>query len=103
MGVDLVADPDSVADMPFALQTELIFWRDNSVNSWADDDDVEGVTQRINGGTNGLDERRRLLAAAQKILTAGEGWAYVLVLPSKVTEQARGAAIGGGVDGEREV
>src|SRR3546814_1655798 len=58
MGVDLVADPDSVADMPFALQTALIFWRDNSVNSWADDDDVEGVTKRINGGTNGIADRR---------------------------------------------
>src|SRR3546814_17721215 len=60
MGVDLVAYPDSVADMPFALQTALIFWRDNSVNSWADDDDVEGVTKRINGGTNGIADRRRL-------------------------------------------
>src|SRR3546814_4729887 len=77
MGVDLVADPDSVADMPFALQTALIFWRDNSVNSWADDDDVEGVTKRINGGTNGIADRRRLLAEDKKIWPVGDGWATV--------------------------
>src|SRR3546814_2839867 len=60
MGVDLVADPDSVADMPFALQTALIFWRDNSVNSWADDDDVEGVTKRSEEHTSELQSLMRI-------------------------------------------
>src|SRR3546814_18007302 len=80
--------------MPFALQTALIFWRDNSVNSWADDDDVEGVTKRINGGTNGIADRRRLLAEAKKIWPVGDGWANVSALAPKVSKTQRGGGPG---------
>src|SRR3546814_20611621 len=83
-----------ISDMPFALQTALIFWRDNSVNSWADDDDVEGVTKRINGGTNGIADRRRLLAEAQKLWPVGDGWATVPALAPKVSKQKSGEAPG---------
>src|SRR3546814_14845300 len=100
MGVDLVADPDSVADMPLALQTALIFWRDNSVNSCADDDDVEGVTKRINGGTNGLADRRRLLAEAKKIWPVGDGTGPVPA-PERQASQQESGETGRGYGWER--
>jgi putative chitinase len=35
----------------------LWFWKSNNINKYADKDDVEGVTRRINGGTTGLVRR----------------------------------------------
>jgi putative chitinase len=38
------------------------------LNEYADKDDVLTITKRINGGTNGLEERKAVLNTAKGIL-----------------------------------
>lgn len=66
-GVDVVAQPDLVADH-YAVQSAVYFWDSNALNARADLDDIVTVTRRINGGLNGLDDRFRLLEKAKAVL-----------------------------------
>jgi putative chitinase len=43
------------------------FWREKGLNKLADKDDVESVTRRINGGLNGIEDRRVRLAKAKRL------------------------------------
>lgn len=44
------------------------FWSKNGLNALADRADIIGMTKRINGGTNGLDDRKAYYAKARKLL-----------------------------------
>lgn len=44
------------------------FWSVNNLNALADEGDVTAMTKRINGGTNGLDERKSLYKQALRLL-----------------------------------
>jgi len=46
------------------------YWDRHGLNSFADRDELETITRRINGGLNGLDNRRRLLSRAKVLLCA---------------------------------
>jgi putative chitinase len=62
LGIDLEGNP-ALAATPFVgLRIALEFWKVKGLNALADKDDVTGITRRINGGKNGLDERKALLA-----------------------------------------
>lgn len=61
VGTDLVSDPDLVTELPWSLDVAGWFWQKRSINVLADKDDFLAVTKRINGGTNGLDDRKRYL------------------------------------------
>lgn len=62
LGIDLEGNP-ALAATPFAgLRIALEFWKVKGLNALADKDDVTGITRRINGGSNGLAERKALLA-----------------------------------------
>jgi len=67
LGVDLVGDPNKAADPAIATEIALDFWRSKKCNDAADLDDVEKVTRLINGGVNGLDDRKRLTERAKTI------------------------------------
>lgn len=58
---DVVKNPDLVAKSPGNIKTAMWFWWKNCCNRLADADNCLGLTKRINGGTIGLDSRRRLL------------------------------------------
>lgn len=58
---DVVKNPDLVAKSPGNIKTAMFFWWKNGCNMLADADNCRGVTKRINGGTIGLDSRRKLL------------------------------------------
>lgn len=65
----LVQDPDLVTDPFFAAETACWFWKKNKLNVFADLNDIEKITQKINGGQHGIDDRRRRFNHCMKILS----------------------------------
>lgn len=61
------ADPDALRRPENFLAPALLYWRSRGCNALADRDDVVGLTVRINGGENGLADRRARLAAARRV------------------------------------
>lgn len=60
-----------VADDPaLAVDVACWFWKTRDLNTHADRDDAMKITRRINGGTNGLKDRLRLLQRAKPVLRA---------------------------------
>lgn len=59
--------PELVAQLPWAVSAAGWFWKRKGLSVLADRDDVIAVTKRINGGTNGLEDRKRRLAQAKKL------------------------------------
>ena len=70
IGVDLEANPDLAAQPLYALMTAAAFWVSRDLNRYADQNNIELITQRINGGSNGLQDRRSRFAAAKRIWAA---------------------------------
>jgi putative chitinase len=68
-GVDLIANPDALADPALSLVVACRYWLDRGCNAKADADDIDGVTRIINGGLNGIDGRREYLAKAKHVLS----------------------------------
>lgn len=68
--LDLVANPDLVSEPEHALLAVCAFWDWKGLNERCDTGDFVKVTRRINGGTNGLDDRRAWLEKARRILAA---------------------------------
>lgn len=68
LGLDLVNDPDLLLIDRNAARSAGWFWKANHCNSFADADDVVGLTKRITGGSNGLDDRKKRTQAAIKVL-----------------------------------
>lgn len=59
-------NPGLIASDPrLAVDVACWFWTRTGLNALADRDDVEAVTRRINGGLNGLDDRKARLAVAK--------------------------------------
>jgi len=50
-----------------AIESAAWFWGKNGINALADKDDVVAVTKRINGGTIGLEDRKKHLVEAKEI------------------------------------
>lgn len=68
LGLDLERQPGLAALPEVAYRTAALYWLDRNINTDADRDDLKAVTRAINGGTNGLDDRRRYLRGFQEIL-----------------------------------
>lgn len=68
VGVDLVGDPDKMLLPRVSAFVAAWFWARNSLNALADKGDFVGITKRINGGTNGLQDRLALFKGAQEAL-----------------------------------
>jgi predicted chitinase len=66
---ELLADPGIVAEDPeLCVDVAGWFWEKHGLNTLADRDDLIAVTRRINGGTRGLEDRRRLLQRGKHLL-----------------------------------
>ena len=68
LGVDLVGDPDRLLDPQYAALSAGWFWNKKGLNDLADTGDYETMTKRINGGLNGLDDRKAKIAKALSVL-----------------------------------
>lgn len=68
IGIDLERHPEIAAVPSIGLWTALEYWRKNGLNVLADKDDVLTITKRINGGTNGIADRKAKLAQTKQWL-----------------------------------
>lgn len=67
LGLDLVNNPELVAEPAIAAKTAVWFWTQKRLNAKADAGDFIGITRAINGGTRGLEERTRFYEAAKAV------------------------------------
>lgn len=68
LGVDLMANPDALAEPVLAARSAAWFWNSKGLNDLADLGDFLTITKRINGGYNGLSERQMLWGDAKAAL-----------------------------------
>lgn len=66
-----VDHPEMLSELPDAALAAGWFWQSRNINALADKDDVVAVTKKINGGTNGLEDRKKRLAQAKKLFGIG--------------------------------
>jgi putative chitinase len=60
-GINFVDNPDKLLNEADAMVAAIWYWKSRGLNRFADVDDIRSVTLRINGGYNGLSDRKRLL------------------------------------------
>lgn len=67
IGIDLVGNPERAAEPELSLKLACEYWTRTrgGLNRFADRDDLYSITRAINGGTNGLEDRRRYLGRAK--------------------------------------
>jgi len=68
LNLPLLEQPELLATPGPALEAACLYWQDRGLNRLADRDDILAITRTINGGTNGLDDRRILTARAKRVL-----------------------------------
>jgi putative chitinase len=83
LGVDLVADPARAAEPMLSLRIACEYWKRRNINAACDRDDLIQVTKLINGGLNGLEDRRALTAKAKSALARIEGIQFSGTVPAR--------------------
>ena len=68
LGLDLVNNPHQLEIPKYAALSAAWFWGDHHLNHLADNDLLTRITAVINGGANGLADRRALLESTKKAL-----------------------------------
>jgi len=68
LGIDLENNPELAEDPKTSVLIALEYWRTKGLSAIADKDDVVLITKRINGGSNGLFDRRQYLEKAKKLV-----------------------------------
>lgn len=51
-----------------ALESALFFWKKNDINKFCDDNDIISMTKAVNGGVNGIDDRKNRYEKYKNIL-----------------------------------
>jgi putative chitinase len=73
-GLDLEAHPELAAKQENAVKIACAFWTWKKVNAACDAADFTAATKKINGGTNGLDDRLQWLTKVKSVVaTAPSG------------------------------
>lgn len=68
VGIDFERHPEIVAMPSIGLMVACRFWESNGLNALADADNVDRITRRINGGVNGLADRKAHLVKMKGLL-----------------------------------
>lgn len=66
--LDCINNPDLLLEEANALISALWFWEKNGLNQFADKDDINTITRRINGGLNGIEARKAALTKMKNLL-----------------------------------
>lgn len=69
LGLDLVNDPAVAATKEVGFRVAGQFWQLNGLNELADQQQFKAITQRINGGYKGLDDRIKYYDRAKKVMS----------------------------------
>lgn len=67
LGIDLIGNPARAANPDVAVRVACEYWKAKGLNAWADRDDLNEITRRINGGYNGLKDRAAYLSRAKAL------------------------------------
>jgi putative chitinase len=73
LGIDLVGQPTLAAEPVLSLKMACEFWKKKNINPACDADNLDGVTRIINGGINGIDERRSFTTKAKNAIARLQG------------------------------
>jgi putative chitinase len=68
LDLDCLEHPEVLETPENACRTAAWWWHKRKLNDWADKQDILKITKIINGGTNGLEDRKHLYATACKVL-----------------------------------
>lgn len=68
LGQDLIGHPEQAATPGVAFRIAGAFWKTHGLNELADAEDFKEITRRINGGFNGLPERKMFYERAKTAL-----------------------------------
>jgi putative chitinase len=68
IGINIEKYPELASNPCIGMRLALEYWKAKGLNALADADDILGITKKINGGTNGLDDRKRRLALAKELV-----------------------------------
>ena len=67
-GIDVITTPALLENPDQGMRAACVFWTDKRCNAFADADDIEALTRAVNGGTNGLADRKVALDRAKAVL-----------------------------------
>lgn len=70
LGLPLTVRPQLLEERDAAAMAAAWFWKVNGCNELSDAADFTSITRKINGGTNGIDDRVKLWSRAQMMLGA---------------------------------
>lgn len=68
LALDLLTKPELLEEPESACRSAGWFWKTHGLNELADAGDFVRITKRINGGTNGLEDRQALYTKALEVL-----------------------------------
>lgn len=68
LGIDFENNPTLIAIPSIGLLVACAFWDEHGLNAKADADDLLGITKAVNGGTNGLPNRKQQLGKAKGLI-----------------------------------
>jgi putative chitinase len=83
VGINLEDDPALAAEPKLSLTIACEYWTDRRINAVCDADDLIAVTKKVNGGLNGLADRRQLLVKAKAALARVEGIVVATAAPAR--------------------
>ena len=67
-GIDVITTPALLENPDQGMRAACVFWTDKRCNAFADADDIEALTRAVNGGINGLADRKVALDRAKAVL-----------------------------------
>lgn len=65
---DFIAEPDKLLTDPWEGASPIWYWDTRNLNRYADDNNIEQITKRINGGLNGYADRLALYTRSALVL-----------------------------------